>query len=535
MRATVLAVAAGGWAASVAATDAAADVVAFDLVKSRYYVQGSAAPPVTPVVWLIESYVDIEGKGQADDVTLNGDSYEEIDIGTWDFVRDFATKAELDAAYPSAATHTIGLGGGSLGTLSEDVLLPQPEVYPAAPAFSAATIAALDGADPAAGILVEWATADASTDAVFVSLYDIAAQDFVVDSDFVTGDSFLIDGSLLEPGTDYELSLTFANVELVQGTPDPGFGLQSDSFQGYLSGTAAYFTTGDGSLVLDFSAGVLKGVQFRQVLNNTPAAIAEMWNFEAFFDAGVGAMAFGEVLGGLSPTPMGEYEPGQWDVFDAGVGFGSKSELDSAFPSDQTYTMVVGGGTLGDRSQPFFVGADGYPAAPYLIDDSFDALQGMDPNQEISISWSAPDVSVDAIGVAIERPDTGEVVAESIFLPGVAELVVPPGSFEAGVTYETILTFANVTTRPGDGAPGFDAIETLLEGFLSETLVEFTTASGCPADLAAPFGVLNFFDLAAYIGLYNAGDPAADLAAPFGSLNFFDVAAYIAAYNAGCP
>lgn len=57
----------------------------------------------------------------------------------------------------------------------------------------------------------------------------------------------------------------------------------------------------------------------------------------------------------------------------------------------------------------------------------------------------------------------------------------------------------------------------------------------CPADLAAPFGVLNFFDVAAYIGLYNAGDPAADFAGPFGSLNFFDVAAFIAAYNAGCP
>jgi len=56
-----------------------------------------------------------------------------------------------------------------------------------------------------------------------------------------------------------------------------------------------------------------------------------------------------------------------------------------------------------------------------------------------------------------------------------------------------------------------------------------------PADIAAPFGVLNFFDIAAYIALFNANDPGADLAAPFGTLNFFDVAAYIAAYNAGCP
>lgn len=57
----------------------------------------------------------------------------------------------------------------------------------------------------------------------------------------------------------------------------------------------------------------------------------------------------------------------------------------------------------------------------------------------------------------------------------------------------------------------------------------------CPADLAAPFGTLNFFDIAAYIALYNAGDPAADIAAPFGSLNFFDLAAYITRFNAGCP
>jgi len=60
-------------------------------------------------------------------------------------------------------------------------------------------------------------------------------------------------------------------------------------------------------------------------------------------------------------------------------------------------------------------------------------------------------------------------------------------------------------------------------------------APGCPADLAEPFGSLNFFDVVAFINAYNAQDPAADLAAPFGSWNFFDVAAYITLYNAGCP
>lgn len=57
----------------------------------------------------------------------------------------------------------------------------------------------------------------------------------------------------------------------------------------------------------------------------------------------------------------------------------------------------------------------------------------------------------------------------------------------------------------------------------------------CQADLAEPFGTLNFFDISAYIALFNAGDPAADIAEPFGSLNFFDVSGYISLYNAGCP
>lgn len=55
------------------------------------------------------------------------------------------------------------------------------------------------------------------------------------------------------------------------------------------------------------------------------------------------------------------------------------------------------------------------------------------------------------------------------------------------------------------------------------------------ADVAGPFGVLNFFDVSAFIGLFNAQDDAADLAAPFGAWNFFDVSAYMALFNAGCP
>lgn len=58
-------------------------------------------------------------------------------------------------------------------------------------------------------------------------------------------------------------------------------------------------------------------------------------------------------------------------------------------------------------------------------------------------------------------------------------------------------------------------------------------AAGCPADLTGD-GQLNFFDVAAYLDLFNTGDPAADWTGD-GLLNFFDLAAYLEDFNAGCP
>lgn len=65
--------------------------------------------------------------------------------------------------------------------------------------------------------------------------------------------------------------------------------------------------------------------------------------------------------------------------------------------------------------------------------------------------------------------------------------------------------------------------------------VNTITIQACGADLAAPWGVLNFFDLSAYLAAYNAQQPSADLASPFGIFNFFDISAYLNLFNSGCP
>jgi hypothetical protein len=83
-------------------------------------------------------------------------------------------------------------------------------------------------------------------------------------------------------------------------------------------------------------------------------------------------------------------------------------------------------------------------------------------------------------------------------------------------------------TAVNEGSQGYAVV---ISGDVSENTVPGCTA----ADLAEPYGVLNFFDVTTFLGLFNAADPTADLAAPFGTFNFFDVTTFLSSYNAGCP
>ncbi|MCC5823146.1 MAG: endonuclease [Phycisphaerales bacterium] len=94
------------------------------------------------------------------------------------------------------------------------------------------------------------------------------------------------------------------------------------------------------------------------------------------------------------------------------------------------------------------------------------------------------------------------------------------GEFEAVYTFRAFNDRA-LFTQPGEGT---DLILRL----------SGAVASACIPDFAEPFGVLNFFDVAAFLALYAKEDPRADINGD-GVFNFFDVSEYMALYNAGCP
>jgi hypothetical protein len=62
---------------------------------------------------------------------------------------------------------------------------------------------------------------------------------------------------------------------------------------------------------------------------------------------------------------------------------------------------------------------------------------------------------------------------------------------------------------------------------------DYNVLGVCPADLTGD-GMLNFFDVSAFLSAYNSMDPSADFNGD-GMFNFFDVSAFLSAFNAGCP
>lgn len=57
----------------------------------------------------------------------------------------------------------------------------------------------------------------------------------------------------------------------------------------------------------------------------------------------------------------------------------------------------------------------------------------------------------------------------------------------------------------------------------------------CLANMAEPEGVLDFFDVAAFLEAFAAQDPAADFAPAYGTFDFFDAFTFLGAFSEGCP
>lgn len=527
------------WAVVMTAysTNAFADVTEFDLVKIEVYEQDSDAVPTAPVLFILNAFVEAS-PGDAGMISINGDQLKEFEPGLWELVAEFADPFLFEGTYPSTAPYQLNLNGGSLGTQIENMSFP-PEAYPNVPAFTPESFLAMQGADPYLDLTLEWVT-PVDANLIVLSIYDSVADDYIVDTEFASGTSYTIPAGVLTAGRTYEIELIYANVEFGVGDDGIGFGSDAQKLEGFVNLTATTLTTAGGEVFLD--AGVLKGVLYEQTLDDTPPGSAIGWGFEAFFDANPDDIAQGEVTGGTVPAMLTEStsSPGDWDTDDGIYEYASKSMLDADFPSNTEYLMSVSGETLGARAQSFSIGADAYPAPGYLVGDLVSMLNNEDfIDDDITLTWSTPDPSVDYVAIFIDRFNAmggiAETVVESVFPVGVTEFVIPGGTLFSGGDYELGLTFVNGTIGSASPSPGFGTGTLIAEGFLTDTVVSFSPinqgGSVSCADINGD-GSFNFFDVSAYLILYQAQDPDADFNGD-GDLNFFDVSAFLISYQSG--
>lgn len=89
---------------------------------------------------------------------------------------------------------------------------------------------------------------------------------------------------------------------------------------------------------------------------------------------------------------------------------------------------------------------------------------------------------------------------------------------------------ANGQVAIPDFGPAFDLRDLDGNGVID---ADDALAIGCPADLAEPYGVINFFDLSRFVTLFQQQDPAADTNAD-GLFNFFDFSLYLIWFNEPC-
>jgi len=116
------------------------------------------------------------------------------------------------------------------------------------------------------------------------------------------------------------------------------------------------------------------------------------------------------------------------------------------------------------------------------------------------------------------------------------EVNAPAGAFslDAGQTGAHDITVQSASVGPLSGLVIVTSDDPDQPDLTVEIIAEFVVTCS-PADVAPPFGALDFSDIVGFLTAFAEQAPQADLAEPFGSFDFSDVVAYLTAFGAGCP
>ena len=315
------------------------------------------------------------------------------------------------------------------------------------------------------------------------------------------------------------------------------FGLGTDTGGVFVSGGVAYLADGAGFQIIDVRVPtnlVLLGS------HATPGTAHDIWvdgnvgdGFFAYVADGAGGMQIVDVANSGSPVSVGTYSGTNVKRIEiADTSFGKV-----AYIIDGNDFVIV---SVADETQPLPFGSysTGRITQEVLIDDDTAYVvssTGFDRGRLDIVDISLPlnpalISSINTTGLPL-----GGAAIYELNLVGSTLFISEP---------VTGITMYDVTDP---ALPVFTGVYTKESGMMSLTvqddigyvrtpgmfmLLDMSECTPCPADLNGD-GVLNFFDISAFLGAFGAGDPVADFTGD-GVFNFFDISAFLSAFSAGC-
>lgn len=234
---------------------AGAQVISWDLGKAGFYRQTDEG--TTPTVadgWGVFMYIEvssaeattatISGGGISGNITIprEGDEFN-LDLS-------YGSEAAMDAVFPNNSTYTMTLSGGSLGIITQQIVVGAAD-YPTPATLMQGELARGLSLDSTQDHLFRWKTPDSNVDAIYLELGD-------------DEDDWEFDGS--------DTSGALPADTLVTGQCGVGVGLAFDSLTD-VSGSVGFGVDGY------FSHASLTRFTLSTVLTATPQAIVGAWQF----------------------------------------------------------------------------------------------------------------------------------------------------------------------------------------------------------------------------------------------------------------
>lgn len=222
---------------------------------------------MVPEKWAVWVWVELDDAGDAATATISGgDIVGSLSIPkdetTFEFDWEYLSEAEMDAEFPNNSTYTITLSGGTMGTVSQQIVMGAAN-FPSAPTLAQHELGRASSLIASQGHLVRWQTPPAEVDAVFLEVNDDEDEWEYAD----TATSGTLPANTMAAGQCVEAGLIFDVFTDISGAG--GFGVD-----GY------------------YSHASLTRFGFNSVLDLTPEAIVGAWQFGDGAAGGSGVLVF---------------------------------------------------------------------------------------------------------------------------------------------------------------------------------------------------------------------------------------------------